>query len=328
MQKADHPIIWTNMRFWQSPLWQRRVRSIYPCPDGDAVPDAEFSALTQAWRLWKRRRQSDLVITMGIRESMAYATLCAITGVRSKQVMTEIFVDPPQPQRWSWRLKTNLYGQLARRAVGVIVNSEPEIQTVIDRFGVRPDRVAFVPLCSTIAPERVLEPEQLCVLAAGRTLRDFSLLLKVAGQLAPTPVCVICGMDDCRDEDIPKNAEILREVDRFVYLQRLRQATCVVIPLLPTERSTGQVVLLEAMALGKPVIATRSPGTVDYIRDGETGMLVEPGNESNLRTACETLLRDPAMCRRMGAAAQAHIKKYGRPDDYAEALLQVLANFS
>lgn len=83
----------------------------------------------------------------------------------------------------------------------------------------------------------------------------------------------------------------------------MRRAAVVAIPLLPSERSTGQVVLFEAMALGKPVVATRATGTIDYLRDGENALLVAPGDADALAAAVNRLLQDRECARRLGLAA-------------------------
>jgi glycosyltransferase involved in cell wall biosynthesis len=62
--------------------------------------------------------------------------------------------------------------------------------------------------------------------------------------------------------------------------------------------------LLEAMAAGRPVVATAVGGTPEVVRDGETGWLVPPGSPSALADALEQALRDPAEARRRGAAAR------------------------
>lgn len=66
-------------------------------------------------------------------------------------------------------------------------------------------------------------------------------------------------------------------------------------------------VLLEAMASGKPVVATRVGGIVDVVRDGETGILVPPGDSKALAEAIITLLKDEDLARRMGEAGRRRI---------------------
>ena len=60
---------------------------------------------------------------------------------------------------------------------------------------------------------------------------------------------------------------------------------------------------MEAMSTGRPVIASRTGGLADLVADGETGLLVQPGNPLELRQAIERLLANPDLRKRMGQAA-------------------------
>lgn len=62
--------------------------------------------------------------------------------------------------------------------------------------------------------------------------------------------------------------------------------------------------LLEAMALGLPVVASNAGGNPDLVRDGKTGLLVPPLDPMAWARALETLLADPAQMARMGAAGR------------------------
>jgi glycosyltransferase involved in cell wall biosynthesis len=68
-------------------------------------------------------------------------------------------------------------------------------------------------------------------------------------------------------------------------------------------------VLLEAMALGKPVVATRVGGTPELVRDGETGWLVPPRDPEALAAAVLGVLRDPALGARVGACGRALVAR-------------------
>ena len=64
------------------------------------------------------------------------------------------------------------------------------------------------------------------------------------------------------------------------------------------------LVIVEAMLARKPVIATRAGGALEIIRDGASGLLVAPGSVSELRTAIQQLLADPAMANQLGQAGR------------------------
>jgi glycosyltransferase involved in cell wall biosynthesis len=70
---------------------------------------------------------------------------------------------------------------------------------------------------------------------------------------------------------------------------------------VPSRREGYGVVAREAMAYGRPVVATRAGGLIDAVEDGVTGFLVD---SASLRGAIETLLGDPGLRRRLGVAAR------------------------
>jgi glycosyltransferase involved in cell wall biosynthesis len=64
------------------------------------------------------------------------------------------------------------------------------------------------------------------------------------------------------------------------------------------------ITIIEAMAAGKPVVATRVGGVPDVVLDGDTGILVPPNDVERLARALERVLRDDAMRREMGEAGR------------------------
>jgi glycosyltransferase involved in cell wall biosynthesis len=69
-------------------------------------------------------------------------------------------------------------------------------------------------------------------------------------------------------------------------------------------------VAMEAMVMGKPVIAARSGGLSDIVVDGEIGFLVTPGDSEALRKAIQCLLDDPARRERMGNMAKQRVVEF------------------
>ena len=64
------------------------------------------------------------------------------------------------------------------------------------------------------------------------------------------------------------------------------------------------VALLEAAACGVPIVATRAGGIPEIVRDGENGVLVEPGDRTALARAISSLLADPDRARRLGRSGR------------------------
>ncbi len=315
--------ILTNMAFWQSAAWKEATRSLYDLGQGrDPVPRPWWR---EALALWLRRPFYDVVLTEGVRTSMAYAMLCLLTLQKPRQVMTEVFIDTARPDDFRWRLKNYWHRILARRALGIITNSSTELETMARRYGVDPDRFRFVPINTNIQHPARIEQDEGFVLSAGRTLRDYNTLLMAAQQIN-APLTIICGQNDLDRVTLPlpHNVRVLQEIPREEYLDLLHRCRVVALPLLPTERSTGQVVMLEAMACGKPVVTTASPGTIDTIRNGENGFLVEEEDAAALAYRVNALLRDHDLARRMGEQAVTDMKELGSADRHARLKLQAI----
>jgi len=90
----------------------------------------------------------------------------------------------------------------------------------------------------------------------------------------------------------------------------------VVVPLLPSDTDNGVTVILEAMAMGKPVICSRTQGQVDVIQEGVTGLYVPVGDPEAMRSAILELWSDPERAKAMGRAARAYVEKHHTLDKF------------
>ena len=315
------PSILTNMAFQQSQVWREATSTI--CRS-DESPD-QLGSWRQGLRLLRRRRRFDVVVTMGPRPSLAYGLLCGLLRLPSRQVMAEIFLDEVRSSPL-WRVKTALFRWVSKRALGILTNSSAEIELIAKRFELPQARLRFVPMYTTLPNPGLRESNDGSVVSIGRTRRDVDVLVAAARRLA-APVVVVAGRGERLPADLPPNVRVLREIPLAQSHELLELAAVAVAPLLPAERSTGQVFIFEAMAMGKPVVATRSIGTADYIRDGENGLLVAPGDASALANAIDRLLRDPALAHRLAAQALADCLAAWMPDHHAQRMLAAAREF-
>jgi glycosyltransferase involved in cell wall biosynthesis len=79
----------------------------------------------------------------------------------------------------------------------------------------------------------------------------------------------------------------------------LEHARCALLAL-PSKQETAPVVVAEAMAAGRAVVATRICGVPYMVEDGASGLLVEDGDPNALAAGLLRLLQDPALRARMG----------------------------
>jgi glycosyltransferase involved in cell wall biosynthesis len=106
--------------------------------------------------------------------------------------------------------------------------------------------------------------------------------------------------------------ELLKDVDIFV---------------MPSMWEGFGVAAVEAEAMEIPVVATRVGGVPEVVLDGETGILVEPGNSEQLAQAILTLIENPALRRQMGERGRKHVLANYRWEDNAALMERLYHSF-
>jgi glycosyltransferase involved in cell wall biosynthesis len=126
----------------------------------------------------------------------------------------------------------------------------------------------------------------------------------------PSLVCLFVGEGECRDTlRLLARTINVEHACRFVGAQNnvgdwYAAADVVVLPSL----SEGlPFVVLEAMAMARPVVASSVNGIPEIIQNGLNGLLIPPRNPQVLEDAIRSLLRDPVQAARMGKAGQQHV---------------------
>lgn len=204
-----------------------------------------------------------------------------------------------------------------------ICSSRPEGAYYVRTFGWAPDKVAYVPL--HIDPELLAVrsvQEDGYVVSAGRTFRDYATLLESFSDLT-TPLLIVAGRGAV-PEARPSNVRVVYELPQTELIDAMAASQIVVLPLEERQISTGQMVLLQAMSLGKPVIVTSVNGTVDYVEHMKTGILVPPRDAAAIRDAVCLLASDASLRARLGAAARARMEEAHLPVHYAVGVAQAL----
>ncbi len=166
-------------------------------------------------------------------------------------------------------------------------------------------------------PDHVAAPEEPPhVLYAGRLSEEkgVSELLEATEGLPR----VLVGDGPLRD-GVPEALGFVPRRELAGFYERAAVVAC------PSHREGYGVVAREAMAHGRPVVATRVGGLVDAIEDGATGLLVDAGDDVELRAACERLLAAAALRRRLGEAAREWAASTLAPPRLGQALAAAYA---
>lgn len=184
----------------------------------------------------------------------------------------------------------------------------PDRAQILPGSGVDLERFAFAPYPSNAAPVFLLAAR----LIWGKGVGEFVEAARAIKNENPATRFQLLGPTDVvNPAAIPKEridswakagtVEYLGNTDDVV--PYLRAADCVVLP--STYREGVPRILLEASAIGRPVITTNAPGCRDVVEDGQTGLLCEPGNAKDLAEKMRTILRTPIPLRaEMGRRAR------------------------
>jgi glycosyltransferase involved in cell wall biosynthesis len=92
------------------------------------------------------------------------------------------------------------------------------------------------------------------------------------------------------------------------------------ILVLPSDWEGTPNVLLEAMATGMPVLATRVGGVPGLVRDGENGLLVDVEDEESLACQLQRLVEEPELRRRLGTAGAEFVRSHHSTQGLAASL--------
>ncbi len=258
-------------------------------------------AAQHAWAALGRRRGCQVVFSDG--EHVGIPLALAMRAARRR--VPHLMLGHHLTTRTKWPFFRILRAQ---DDISRILVHSPRQLALTRRLGIPDDKVALVPYSvdTEFWAPRPSEVEGL-VVAAGREHRDYATLAGACEGL-PVRVFVAAGSryspsaTERRPQRWPSNFEI-----GFAEPVRLRdlyaQASVVVVPLLPTDFQAGVTTILEAMAMGRPVIVTATEGQRELLVADAT-VTVPPGDPHALRAAISELLVDPERRCQMGRAAR------------------------
>jgi glycosyltransferase involved in cell wall biosynthesis len=233
-----------------------------------------------------------------------------------------------------WRRATPrrraLLGRSLRAAARVVSLGSSQRAELADAAGIREERAEtlLLPVDEGFFSPQADAEEDGTVLTVGKDLaRDYATFLDaVRGIDAPVRLAVyprnVAGLS------MPAHAEV-RRLSSLELRDAYACATCVVLPQRRDDypygsEGGGLTALLEAMAMGKPVVATERSILRDYVEDGVDALVVPPEDPAALRAAIERVLGDRELAARLGAAARARVERAHTTRGFAARLAPVL----
>lgn len=214
-----------------------------------------------------------------------------------------------------------------RGAAVIATFSENAARSVVRDYGVDPRRVRVVGAGANVLPPRAPRRDD------GHTIAfvgyDFArkggtVLLEAFSTLrrrVPRARLLVAGAPPPQGR-LPERVFFLGPVGFDELPALLSQAT---VFALPTLQEPYGLAFLDAMACALPCVGTRIEAVPEIVVDGETGLLVPPGEPAPLAAALEQLLGDPVRARAMGARGRARVLAGGLWSHAAERLERALS---
>jgi glycosyltransferase involved in cell wall biosynthesis len=258
----------------------------------------------------------DAVVTWGEKLSLAMlARQQFANGSKPHIAMMYQFEKP------NIRLPLNAF---KRNLHSVVTWSSVQRRALIERIGFPSERVYLIRhyVDQVFYSPRTAEEDMIC--AVGAEMRDYATFLEavrgtgIRAHIATDHVRIPGRLRLLNDrrvsiDDLISNSDTQVTQGRMP-LTGLRdlyaRSRFVVVPLLPSDTDNGVTVILEAMAMGKPVICSRTRGQVDVIEEGVTGHYVPVGDAAAMRAAIVSLWNDPQRASQMGRNARALVEKH------------------
>lgn len=303
-----------------SPLWKRarasKLRTMSVARRGPFDPSTVLSLARGL-----RAGSIDLIHAHNGRTSLASALAVALAG-RGACIVTQHFLEPAHATRsgLKGRLSNLVHGWVARHVAHTIAISQAARDAALQRGDVSAHKISVVlngvgePRAdpSTSREQKRAQwkagPDDFLIACVARLEEEKSIgtlleALALLRQSVPRARCVVVGEGSQRQVlealaarlnlgealqmpgFIPGAADLMAASDACV---------------LPSVAEPFGLSIVEAMALSRPVVATRAGGPLEIVRPGKTGLLVAPLSAREMASALEELFLDPARAGAMG----------------------------
>lgn len=219
---------------------------------------------------------------------------------------------PATVANWVW-------GRLERQTVDMFLPVSRAVAegTQMVKYGV-PHRVIpnFVPddvdVLHDNADEYIAQlPDEDYLLFVGDVRRDkgAEVLLRAYAEMQGQIPLVLIGKPEIGlSMNLPSGARLLQSWPHSAVMRAWSRCTIAVMPSVCPDACP--TVAMEAMAMGRPIVASRIGGLSDIVIDGESGLLVPANDWQALRDAMQRLLNDPLLRKHLGAMAKQRVVEF------------------
>lgn len=277
---------------------------------------------------WRRRHAYRVVFTDSERVGMMFAALSRLGPRRCRHVMIGHRLSAPK------KLMIHRMLGLRRRVDHVVVYASPQRDVAVHRLGYRDDQVTLTPFMVDCefwrdATVDTSAPPRRMICAVGQELRDYPTLVDAVRDVDVDLVIAAASpwskrQDTAAGLDIPPNVSVTK-FDQYELRDLYAASSFVVVPVEETDFQAGITTILEAMAMRRAVICTRTEGQTDTLIDDVTGIYVSPRDVGAMRAAIRRLLADPGAAERIGERGEQWVREHADVRVYARRLAAISA---
>jgi glycosyltransferase involved in cell wall biosynthesis len=283
------------------------------------------SDLVLAWACFKLRQRYQAIVTDGEQIGLPLAAMLKFLGIgrRPRHLMIVHIISVPKKMLFLDRL--GVQSHIDR----FLTYATWQKQFIEQRWNIPAERALFTPFMvdsTFFTPEHTKSTptSQPRICAVGLERRDYPTLLRAVEGL-DVEVVIAAGSpwskrsDSTQGQSIPNNVTV-RKFTQYELRQLYADSRFLVMPLENVEFQAGVTAILEAMAMERAVLCSRTPGQTDVIIEGENGQYVPPGDPVALRAAIENLLVHPETTQQLGKAGRRLVEQQMSLDCYVERL--------
>lgn len=278
---------------------------------------------TEAYGVARELESYTAVLSTSEKVAIPLAAMLAAKGQRVPHVVIA--------HRLSSRFKQTLFRlwPLHRSFTHVVCLCRAQAEYAVQEMGLPETAVTFIP---DKVDHRFFRPtatwiEGDYILAVGQEQRDYQTLLQAVAGTGLKLVIVASSLwseDIALPENVAANVTVLHNISSQQLRTLYAKARLVVTPLFDVPYAAGVNAVLEAMAMGRPLIVTRTTGISDYVVDDVTGVYTPPENAPALRRQILRLWPDAAYRRRLGLNARLAVEDGMNLDSYTRRITQLV----
>jgi glycosyltransferase involved in cell wall biosynthesis len=309
-------------------------------------------SIVQALLAFRRRERYDVLLTDGEHVGIPLALLLKLTGSKTVHVPIGHRLTAPKKRFFFCWLKVQTHLN------AVVLHSRYQHDFALDELGFSPDQLALLPY--QVDPDfwrPMPAQEERLIASAGLEHRDYPTLFEaVAGLDAKLVVAAASHWSRQKNTALGVDRPANVTIGSYNYHQLrdlFARAAVIAVPVDDVDFQAGITTILEAMAMGKPVIVTHTYGQTDVIEDRRSvtrgaeersrpvsllrnvaeeaeipiepnGFYVPPKDPGALQRAITFLLDNPEHRARLGAAGRRAVERLMTVDQFAERIARVI----